>query len=290
MKRILVLGATGSLGFEVLKLLKQEGHYVRALCLDEDDASEIKEYTDDIFIGDAQNPETLTNICSKIDIIFSAMGKSVSLFTDNKTTFRDIDYQANKNILDIALKSKVQRIVYISVFGSSKYKDLELAKEHEKFTGEIKKSGLAYTVIHPVGIFTGLHDVLIMASKGQVISVGSGDKKTNPIHQKDLAKVCLENIVNGKNKIEVGGPKIYTREEIATLACNAMGDAKVVTIPAWLVDIGLPFVKLWDKSLFDKLAFFKTVLTEDAVAPAQGSLLLEDYFLEMAPKIQAEKK
>jgi uncharacterized protein YbjT (DUF2867 family) len=217
MESILVIGASGSLGFEVIKQLKEKGYKTRALAIDENDAEMLKGIADDIFIGNAQKPETLKGICTGMKIIFSAMGKSVSLFTNDDSTFMDIDYQANKNILDEALKSKIQRFVYVSVYGSEKYKELELAKAHQEFTKELKKSGLSYTIIHPVGIFTGLHDLLLMAKKGQVITVGNGNKKTNPIHQEDLARICVENIVNGKNSIEVGGPKIYTRNEIAEM-------------------------------------------------------------------------
>lgn len=288
MESIFVAGASGSLGFEVLKLLKDQGHYVRALAKDEDDAKKLKDVADDIFIGDAQDPETLKGLCTNIKIIFSALGKSVSLFSNDKSSFKEVDYQVNKNILDMAMNGKVERIVYVSVFGSDKYKDLELAKAHRDFTKEIKKSGLSYSVIHPVGIFTGLHDILLMAKKGQVITVGSGDKRTNPIHQKDLAKVCVDNIVNGKNKIEVGGPKIYTRNEIAELATEVIPNAKNVNVPEWLADLGLPLIKVWDKNMYDKFAFFKEVLTEDAVAPKYGSLLLEDYFKETALEIMKE--
>lgn len=289
MERILVVGATGSLGFEVVKLMKERGYYVRALVIDDDHAKKLQGVADDIFIADALKPETLKGICNRIRVVFSAMGKSVSMFSNEKSTFKEIDYQGNKNILDEAIKSKVQRFVYVSVFGSDKYKELELAKAHELFTKEIKKSGLSYTIIHPVGIFTGLHDVLLMAKKGQVITVGNGDKKTNPIHQKDLAKICVDNIINGKNHIEAGGPKIYTRNEIAEMACEAIGNAKNVNISEWLTDLGLPLVKVWDKNFYDKLSFFKEVLTDDAVAPQYGQYLLEDYFREVAPKILSEE-
>lgn len=288
MEKILVAGSTGSLGFEVVKLLKERGYYVRALAINENDAEKLQGVADDIFIGDAQNPETLKGLCDQVRVLFSALGKSVSMFSSDKSSFKEIDYQANKNILDQALKGKVQRIVYVSVFGSDKYKELELAKAHHLFTNEIKKSGLSYTILHPVAIFTGLHDILLMAKKGQVITVGNGDKKTNPIHQVDLAKVCVDNIINGKNHVEAGGPKIYTRNEIAELACEAVGNAKNVNIPEWLAELGLPLVKVWDKTFYDKLSFFKEVLTEDAIAPQFGQHLLEGYFKEVAPKLIAE--
>jgi uncharacterized protein YbjT (DUF2867 family) len=289
MEKIFVAGATGSLGFEVVKQLKEKGFLIRALAKDEDDAKKLEGIVDDIFIGDAQNPDTLDGLCEGVQVAFSAMGKSVSMFSNEKSSFTDIDYQGNKNILDKACKRNVKRFVYVSVFGSDKYKELELAKAHLKFTEEIKKSGLSYTIIHPVGIFTGLHDVLLMAKKGQVITVGNGYKKTNPIHQQDLAKVCVDNILNGKNHLEAGGPKIYTRNEIAEMACNAIGNAKNVNIPEWLTDLGLPLVKVWDKNFYDKLAFFKEILTEDAIAPNYGSHVLEDYFQEIAPEILAEE-
>ncbi len=62
------------------------------------------------------------------------------------------------------------------------------------FEDALQASGLDYTIIRPVGFFSGLNDLAIMAKRKVIpIVVGDGQAKTNSIHQKDLAKVVVDN-------------------------------------------------------------------------------------------------
>jgi uncharacterized protein YbjT (DUF2867 family) len=290
MKKILIAGAAGGLGKEVLEELKRRGYYVKALAIDDKDASKIKNIADEVAIGDASDPETLSGIMDNTDIVFSALGKSVSLFSPDDTSFFEVDYTANKNLIDKAKESGVKRFVYISIYGSDKFGEFELAKVHRNVEKELFDSGMSYTIIRPVGMFTGLLDYIRMAKNGLIVTSGKGENKTNPIHEEDLAVLCADNIEEGEEIIEAGGPEIFTRNQIAELAREAVGDAVHIHIPEVIVEGSLPLVKMYNESFFDKLAFFNNVLTHDVVAPQYGSRKLKDYFEEMAGKVDADIK
>ena len=68
--KVLVVGATGYIGGGVLQILHQNGFWIRALCRDQ---SRLRNPTwcDDIFIGQATQPETLKGLCEGIDVVFS---------------------------------------------------------------------------------------------------------------------------------------------------------------------------------------------------------------------------
>lgn len=287
---IFIAGATGGLGAEVLELLKRKGYYVKALAIDEADAVNVKNIADEVVIGDASEPGTLEGKMDDIDIVFSGLGKSVSLFSPDETSFFEVDYTANKNLIDAAKQSGVKRFVYISIYGSDKFGEFELAKVHRRVEKELFDSGLSYTIIRPVGMFSGLLDYLRMAKNGVVVTAGDGEYRTNPIHEEDLALLCMENLEQGEKIIEAGGPEIFTRNQIAELACEAVGDARHIHIPEIIVESSLPLVKIYNENFFDKLAFFNNILNHNVVAPQYGTKKLKDYFELNADKVEANLK
>ena len=94
-EKILVAGSTGYLGQFVIKELKEQGYWIRALCRDALKLQPVRQYIDDVFIGEVTKPETLKDLCKDIDIVFSALG-----ITRQKDglTYMDVDYQGNINI------------------------------------------------------------------------------------------------------------------------------------------------------------------------------------------------
>ncbi len=62
MEKILVAGATGYLGRYLVKAFKEKGYYVRALVRNEKKLEDIKEYIDDIFIGEVTNKESIKGV------------------------------------------------------------------------------------------------------------------------------------------------------------------------------------------------------------------------------------
>ncbi len=102
-----------------------------------------------------------------------------------------------------------------------------------------------------------------------MFTVGEGDNKTIPIHQKNLAWLCVQKIEAGEKEIPAGGPQLMSRSEIAQQACISCECKAHVHIPKANMGLALlllPFVN--QRGLYDKLAFYKHVFTNDVVAPA----------------------
>jgi nucleoside-diphosphate-sugar epimerase len=68
---------------------------------------------DEIVKGEITCKETLENVGDGMDVVFSSIG-----ITKQKDglTFRDVDYQGNKNLLDVMLRAGVRKVTYVSVF------------------------------------------------------------------------------------------------------------------------------------------------------------------------------
>lgn len=275
--KVLVAGAPGALGTEIVKLLKLNDIPLRVLTRDSEGASEVVPYTDDIWVGDASKRSSdLKDISKDIHTVISALGKSVSLFTPSDDSFFESDYIANKMLLDDALENDVKRFVYISIKGADAEEEFTIAKAHKMFENELRASGLDYTIIRPVGFFSGLNDLAIMAKRKVIPIIGSGEAKTNSIHQKDLAEVVVSYTWEGPEIIEVGGPKIHTRLEMAEMIKEKIG-GKIIKVPKTIAEMGVNIPKVFSDDIHDKLDYFTYITTNDMIGESRGTIMYRDY-------------
>lgn len=278
MKKVVLFGATGNLGNEIAKELIKQGYELTVVVRNEQKAKTLSHITSKYIIADVCNKSTLENIFDKQDIVVSALGKSVSPNDKSKPTFKQVDYDANKNILDQSIKAGIKKFVYISAFHSEKYLHLEYFKVHHDFSELLKKSGIDYSIVKPPAIFSAFIDMIEMAKKGQLVNIGKGDKKTNPIYEGDLAKITVEAINKQNSIFEAGGKTIYTRKKLNEIVQNEVDSQKNIrTVPLGLFKVTLPIIKLFSKNSFDKFAFFIEVMQHDTIAPQVGTMTFEDY-------------
>jgi uncharacterized protein YbjT (DUF2867 family) len=278
MNKVILFGATGNLGKEIANELVNQGYELTVVVRNEQKAKTLTHITSKYMVADVCNKSTLESILDKQDIVVSALGKSVSPNDKSKPTFKQVDFDANKNILDEAIKAGIKKIVYISAFHSEKYLHLEYFKVHHDFSELLKKSGIDYSIVKPPAIFSAFIDMIEMAKKGQLINIGKGDKKTNPIYEGDLAKVTVEAINKQNSIFEAGGKTIYTRKQLNEIVQNEVDSQKKIrTVPLGLFKVTLPIIKLFSKNTFDKFAFFIEVMQHDTIAPQVGTMTFEDY-------------
>jgi uncharacterized protein YbjT (DUF2867 family) len=283
MKKVILFGSTGNLGKEIARELVKQGYDLTIVVRNEAKAQSLSDITSKYIVADVCNKSTLENIFDNHKIVISALGKSVSPNDKSKPTFKDVDYNANVNILNEAKKAGVKKFVYISAFHSEKYLHLEYFKVHHDFSELLKKSGIDYSIIKPPAIFSAFIDMIAMAKKGQLVNIGKGDKKTNPIYEGDLAKITVEAISNQNSVIEAGGKTIYTRKQLNEIVQNEINNQKNIrTVPMGLFKMTLPIIKLFNKNTYDKFAFFIEVLQHDTIAPQVGTMTFEYYVKQKA--------
>jgi len=289
MQKVLVAGATGYLGKFVAHELKERGYWVRALARNPAKLGQtgsflepaVKNLIDDIFTGEVTTPETLNGLCDGIDIVFSSIGITRQR---DKLSFRDVDYQGNKNILDIALKTSVKQFIFVSVFQADLLRHIPMVTVRENFVDELRQSGLNYTIIRPTGYFSDMTEFLSMANSGRVYLIGDGNRRMNPIHGADLAKICVDAIDTRQPEISVGGPEIYTHNEIAELAFSVLGKKPRITrIPTWLVNAMVKMLRPFSAHYYSLAAFFTTAMQMDFAASRTGTHTLAQYYREILP-------
>ena len=276
--KILLFGATGNLGHAIANELKQKGYEITAIVRNKIKVGKLESITQKIILADVTIPSDLVNICNGFDIVISSLGKSVSPNDKSEPTFNDIDYIANSNILNEAKKSNVKKFIYISAFHSEHYLHLEYFKVHHAFSENLISSGIDYSIIKPPAIFSAFMDMIEMAKKGQLVNIGLGDKKTNPIYEGDLAKIVVNSINETNSIIEAGGKTIYTRRQLNEIVQQTINPGKPIkNVPLIVFRCLLPILKIFNKNMFNKFAFFIEVLQHDTIATQLGDMTFEEY-------------
>ena len=280
MEKVLIAGASGYLGKCAVRAFKENGYYVRALVRDAAKLDTVKGYVDHIFTGRVTQPETLEGVCDSIDYVFSALG--ITRQPDN-VTYRDVDYGGNKAILELAVRAPVKKFVFTSVFNAHKYQDIELFRVKEKFAEDLRASGIAYSIIRPTSFFSDMQEIWAMAKSGRAYLLGSGKNKNNPIDGNDLARIVADGITKEEKELSVGGPDVYSHEEVARLAFSVLGtEPKITKIPEFIVrfiaKLAYPFIT---KRKRGGIEFLLTAYLNDFVAPRYAGRSLISFFTEL---------
>jgi uncharacterized protein YbjT (DUF2867 family) len=291
MNRVLVAGATGYLGRFIAREFKRRGAWVRVLAHNPDKLKTpgpflepaVADLVDDVFVGEVTQPETLRGLCDGIEVVFSSIG--ITRQTD-RDSYTEVDYQGNKNVLDLALAASVRKFVFVHAFNAHLLQHLEGMRAKQRFVEELQKSGMAHAVVCPTGFFNDMSEFLRMEKWGTVYLIGDGQRKINPIHGADLANVCVDAVSSQETDIPVGGPVTYTYREIADLAFAVLHKPpRIRRVPVWLVKAALPLVRLFSKRYYTIAAGITTITQHDFEAPKAGTHTLNEFYEEIAPKL-----
>jgi uncharacterized protein YbjT (DUF2867 family) len=280
MANVLVAGASGRVGQAVIHELQQNNQAIRALARN---PAKLGNLVTDVFRADARDPAQLNGACDGIEVVISALGGSLQLGrTERNATYWDVDFQANKNLLDEAKRAGVRKFIYVSVFQAQAVKGRAYFSAHAAFENELQRSGISYAIVRPTGIFYIFEEFVNLARKGIMPLIGDGSARTNPIDERDVARVCVAALDSTQTEFDVGGPEVFSRREISELCFHALGKKpRFIKYPIALLRLLIKPLKLFDQRLFDLMDFAILVNNTDFIAPQIGQNNLESYLRQL---------
>lgn len=259
--KVVLAGAFGKLGTDILMELCRQGHEVVAADLTE---KKLEGYTYTSRKIDVTNPKTLDGLCDGAEVLISTVGLTGTSAT---ITNYDIDYEGNRNLLKEAQKANVKTFVYISVIKADSAPKVPMLHAKYLFEEELKKSGMNYVIHRPTGYFYDIAKVFMpMIEKGEVTLLGKKTAYANVLDTPDFASFIVAHMQDEKKMLDVGGKETYSYEELAHLFFAAAKKEPVIKrAPEFLFDM-LAWVNKWKKNGKEAiLKFSKWTLTNDLV-------------------------
>ena len=285
MSTVLVAGASGVLGGQVVRELRARGVEATVLTRSAEHGRALESLGVQTVVGDALKPETLRPAFDGVTTVFSSLGQSVSLDMSNRGPgYHAVDYVGNHNLIAAAKAAGVQRFGYVSVFGAEEFPSLAYMRAHADVAAEVRGAGFSYALICSAGFFSAFDPILDMARAGRASLIGDGTARVNPIHQADVAEVCVDALLDTRNvAVDVGGPEVVSRRQIVEAAFAAAGKpVKIAALPTWaagaMAALAMPFAP----RIGELMAFATAMFSTDVIAPQRGSRRLADYFAEKA--------
>jgi len=224
----------------------------------------------------------LKGCCKGVEAVITTVGLTKA---SQKVTAYDIDYQANKNLLEEAKSAGVKHFAYISVLKASAGRHIPMLDAKAMLEEELKKSGIQYTIFRPTGYFYDTaHIFQPKVEAGKVTLLKTKEPiRCNVIDTKDFADYIVAHMCDKNKEYDVGGHEIYTYEEIARMFFAAAGKEPVIRFaPPFLFDMIIAFSPKWKKGV---IQFGKWTMTEDMVASVQtGTRSFAAYIKEIYAK------
>ena len=186
--KILVVGATGSVGKQIVRKLDESGSPFRLLVRDIGRAKRILGDQYELVLGDVRIPQTLSIACKGVQSVICSIGTRFPL--DDENNPEKVDFEGVANLVDAAEIAGVEQFVLVSSIAVTK-PDHPLNKFGRvldwKLQGEnyLRKSGLNYTIVRPGG--------LTDEPGGRYgLQVDQGDRITGRICREDVAEICVQ--------------------------------------------------------------------------------------------------
>ena len=239
-KNVLVTGAAGFVGTNLLPNLYKAGYKVTAIIKNENERRRIK-IPAEIIVHDLSNEDILRLKIKRQDIIIHL---AAQISSKSKEPFIKNNVEATRNLVEIAKMVKAKKIIlFSSAAVTSKRLDWYAQTKQEK-EEIIKNSKLNYVIIRPSMIYGPGDDknlgwMAMFIKKVPVIPIpGNGLYGRQPVYVEDLCKIVVKIARSDKNKkvYEIHGKDYVTLLEMIKVIQEELNlHKKIVKIPLRLM-------------------------------------------------------
>ncbi len=254
--KLLIVGATGTLGRQVARRGIEEGHQVRCLIRNPSKAKFLKEWGAELYKGDLCFPETLPTALEGIDAVIDA---ATARPTDK---IKKVDWEGKVNLIQASVTAGIERFVFFSILDAEKYPNVPLMSIKHCTEQFLAESGLNYTILRPCAFMQGLiGQYAIPILDNQSVWVTGETTPTAYIDTQDIAKFAIKALEvpeTAKQIYPVVGTRAWTAYEIINLCERLSGkEAKIARLPLRLLRFTSRVTRFfaWTRNASERLKF-----------------------------------
>jgi len=239
---ILVAGATGVLGSEIVRRLLARGEKVRAMVRvtsAPEKVERLERAGAEIMRADVREPRTLLAACDGVNAVISTV--TTILTSQPGDSFEATDGEGNKSLIDAAKKAGVTKFVFVS-FDTSKSAENPLSKAKQDAEDHLRNSGLDYTILHPSLFFESWLGPMLFAdpAAGTAKVYGNGTDKIRYVAVADVAEFAVQSLSRPAARnatIPIGGPDEISQRDAVRIFEEAYGRKfSVIEVPEAVLD------------------------------------------------------
>jgi uncharacterized protein YbjT (DUF2867 family) len=209
---ILVVGATGSVGSELVRQLAAGGRRVRALVRSEARAKTLPPLAEPV-IGDLAKPETLASACAgarRVFVLSPPIPETETL---------------ERNAFDAAIAAGARRIVYLSNYGAAEGDVDPHFHVHGKHERHLASLGVDWTVLRPTRFMNYTPYVWSSVLERGVLIEGGGAGAITVIDPADIAAVAVKALTEDGHEgqtYELTSEDSFTVAELARMLSRVL--------------------------------------------------------------------
>jgi dihydroflavonol-4-reductase len=258
-QKILVTGATGFIGSNLIIELIKQGYHVRAFHRLTSNTAILTKTNIEHVIGDLCDKDSLRKAVEGCDIVFHTAAL-ISFFKQKQKKHFEINVEGTRNVVEACKKAGVEKLIHTSTIGALGYTtDGTLTNEntvynwgenipyrYTKHLAELEvlngvRSGLNATIVNP-SIIIGAGDLNIHGGQfvrdiklGKIPFYADGGVNVVGINDVVAGHIAAARIGKKGERYILGGENLTHKELFQKIAALTNGKAPKIKLPGWLI-------------------------------------------------------
>jgi len=256
--RVLLTGADGLLGSNLVRLLLQRGHKVRVFLFPSSNSKSLDGLDIEKYYGNILDMQTLDKALVNCDAIIHAAAMT-NIWPARSAIVRQVNIEGTRNVIQAAIKHGVKRMVYVgsgssvnaqpdanskyafpgAKFGldyiDSKFEALNLVMDAVNTQNLPALAVLPTFMIGAYDSLPGSGQMIIAVAQGKMKFYTAGGR--NYVHVMDVAVAIANGLEKGSiGKYYITGNENLTYKEFLSKTAKIVNKPKpLIQIPSWLV-------------------------------------------------------
>ena len=256
--KILLVGATGTLGRQIAKQAIEEGHEVRCFVRNPRKASFLQEWGCELTKGNLLNSGDIDYALQDIEVVIdSATGRP----EDSKSIY-ETDWDGKLNLFNACESKKIKRVIFLSILSTEKFRNVPLMDVKYCTEKLLEKSNFDYTIFKCAAFMQGvISQFAIPVLDSQAVWMSGTPTKIAYMNTQDMAKIIVSSINKAKSyklSLPLVGPRAWDSDEVISL-CEKYSNkkAKIFRVSPFLIKVTQNVVSFFQDALnvSDRLAF-----------------------------------